>query len=76
MGDLDKNRFIDERSKALLEGEPEVNGTVDMGIASINSFKVVWFKKERNGAVARGKENHLFLKNEEITLFMWVNMIF
>lgn len=59
-GDLAKNSFIDERSKALLERVPVANGRVEVEVASINSFKEVWCKKERNGTgLLEGKENCL-----------------
>lgn len=44
-GDLDKSSFIDKISKALLECILEAK----VEVASINSSKEFWCKRERNG---------------------------
>lgn len=70
IGDLDKKSFIDEQSEALLS-EFKINGRGDVEVASINSFKEVWYKRERNEMLAGGEREllHFLLKNGEMICF-------
>lgn len=51
--------------------EFKINGRGDVEVASINSFKEVWYKRERNEMLAGGEREllHFLLKNGEMICF-------
>lgn len=71
IGDLNKDRFIDERSKALLEWVPEINGIRKWRSQGHTLARRFGVKRREMGRWLEGKENCVFWTNEN-TACVWI----